>query len=459
MDDDNYDLTSLPSSVSLEDSYTPKSAGDSPFDGSPSEERYFKFPPKQSQPQSPQSPDSPFDDFEIDDSPTPSPKEKYEWINIDDPKWMNFLLSNNFYVKDCVPDGNCQFRSLEEALKVDKSLKKTHKQLRLAVAKYILKLNDVEFKNILASYRSEKDEGEFYGQWDPYSINTKKEFAALIKEPGFKFEGDNLTLSLLAEILKVDILIFNEATHTIIPIEKNNDKFLIIYFIKMGNTGHYKTVGFKVNNEYITLFNKSNLPEDVLALIDKNVFYKKQLKRIYKSADTFTCNNVLLELKNLLIRVPEDDKNLVCKLAAQMINKEDITPKKKAPKRKSKAKSKAKSKTSRSSSKTTSRKSKSRKSKKSKSKRKSVKKSKSKRKSVKKSKSKRKSVKKSKSKSKSKRKSVKKSKSKRKSVKKSKSKRKSVKKSKSKRKSVKKSKSKRKSVKKARKRQSKPKKL
>jgi len=392
MDDDNYDITSLPSSISMESSYTPKSAGDSPFDFSPSGDTpAFPFPP-------PSPKKEAEDDFDLEEQVV-SPKEKFEWINVDNPKWINVLLSNNFYIKDCAPDGNCQFRSLEEALRVDPTLKMTHKQLRQSVAKHILSLSDLEFKDIIDTYRAEKDSGEFYGAWDPHSVKTKRQFAIELKKPGFHFEGDNLTLSLLSKILNIDIIILNEIDYSITHIENNNTKFIVIHFTRMGNTGHYKTIGYKMDNKISTLFDKTNLPEEVIPLIDKRVFYKKQLQRIYKTEDTFTCNNVLFELQNLLGKLRVSDKKLICILAAEMINKEGITPKKKAPKRKSKApKSKASSKKSKSKSKSSSEKSK-RKSKKSKSKRKSKsKKSKSKRKSKgKKSKSKRKSVKKSKS--------------------------------------------------------------
>ena len=330
MDDDNYDVTSLPSSISMESSYTPKSAGDSPFDLSPSGDTpAFPFPP-------PSPKKEPEDDFDIEEE-VKSPKEKFEWINVDNPKWVNVLLSKNFYIKDCAPDGNCQFRSLEEALKSDGSLKMTHKQLRQSVSKHILSLSDPEFKDIIDTYRAEKDSGEFYGEWDPHSIKTKRQFAIELKKPGFHFEGDNLTLSLLSKILNIDIIILNEIDYSITHIENNNTKFIVIHFTRMGNTGHYKTIGYKMDDKISTLFDKTNLPEEVVPLVDKKIFYKKQLQRIYKTEDTFTCNNVLLDLQNLLGKLRESDKKLICVLAAEMINKEGITPKKKSSKKKIKS--------------------------------------------------------------------------------------------------------------------------
>jgi hypothetical protein len=462
MDDDNFDLTSLPSSVSLSSIYTPKSAEESPLD-SP-----FGISPIQPiQPQQEQ-------DEDIEEE-SPRQQEKYVWIPIDD-QWKKIVMSEFYFVKDCAPDGNCQFRSLEEALRGNSELKASHKKLRRMVAEHILTLSDLQFQDILNNYKAEKDSGEFHGDWDPNSIKTKRQLSLEIKKPGFNFEGDNMTLSILSNVLNVDIFIFNQNTHSITKIEKDNTRFIILNFIQSGNTGHYKTIGFKLRKDIQTLFDRNNLHEDMLALVDKNIFYTKHIQHIYELYEPFTCNDLLSNLELLLGKLSNSDKKLVCRISAQFVSKTTPKPREKrkskrrsfpkAPKSKSKkssVKTKAKTKSSttktkrksvkkskspktskKSKSKSKTRKSKS-KSKKSKSvKRKSKSKSKSK---TRKSKSKSKSVKR-KSKSKSKKsKSVKrksKSKSKKSKSVKRKSKSKSKKSKSVKRKSVKKSKKSRK---------------
>jgi hypothetical protein len=476
MDDDNFDLSSLPSSVSLSSTYTPKSAEESPLD-SP-----FGISPLQAPQQQPPEPrqQEEEDDDDEEELFLPKDKEKHVWVPIDD-QWKKILMSEFYFVKDCAPDGNCQFRSLEEAIKSDSQIKASHKKLRRMVAEHILTLSDLQFQDILNNYKAEKDSGEFYGDWDPNAIKTKRQLALEIKKPGFNFEGDNMTLSILSKVLNVDIFIFNQNTHSITKIEKDNTNFIILNFIQSDNTGHYKTIGFKLGKDIQTLFDRNNLHEDMLALVDKNIFYTKHIQQVYELYEPFTCNDLSSNLELLLGKLSNYDKKLVCRLSAQFVSKTTPKPrekrksvkKSKSPKtsksksvRKSKSKSKSVKRKSKSKSKSVKRKSKS-KSKKSK----SVRKSKSKSKSVKrksKSKSKKsKSVRKSKSKSK-KSKSVRKSKSKSKkskSVRKSKSKSKkskSVKRksnSKSKKsKSVRKSKSKSKKSKSVRKSKSKSKK-
>ena len=49
------------------------------------------------------------------------------------------------------------------------------------VAEHILTLSDLQFQDILNNYKAEKDSGEFYGDWDPNAIKTKRQLALEIK--------------------------------------------------------------------------------------------------------------------------------------------------------------------------------------------------------------------------------------------------------------------------------------
>ena len=378
MDEDSFDIESLPSSISLESTYTPNSEMESPID-SP-----FAETEKETMGDILDENVGDVKDM-IDDKIVDG---KYMWVPLGE-NWRKILMSNLYVVKDCLPDGNCQFRSLEEALKSDTHFKLSHKKLRNKVADYILTLSDVQFQEILNNYKIEKESGEFYGDWDPNTIKTKRQLALEIKKPGFNFEGDNMTLSILSKVLGIDIFIFNENTHTITKIENNNTSFVILNFIQQDNAGHYKTIGFKPQNSVQTIFDRADLHDDLKSLIDKNIFYKRHIERIYDLYEPFTCNDLISNMEILLGKLTVSDKNLICSLSSKIVTRKTPKPRKRV---RSKAKSAVRSKA---------KKSKSVK----KSKRKSVKKSK--RKSVKKSKSKRKSVKKSKSKSvkKSKRKS------------------------------------------------------
>jgi hypothetical protein len=329
---------SLDSISSFESSYTPQS--EAPSDISPGISPGVS-PSNQNLSQSPQSPlfENQNNDNDNDDE---KEKNKFTWELLNK-KWQNVLLSNSFYVKDCAGDGNCQFRSLEEALK--KSDKKnSHKQLRKLLSEHILNLSDDDFNNILNSYIEEQNNGEFYGDWDPSRIKNKKQFANEIKKSGFNFEGDHITLGLLSQILKIDFLIFNEREHSITPVENDNPEIIILNNIKSGNSGHYRTVGIKTvgvkNSPIETIFKRGFLPESLSNILNKNIFFKSHIEKLYTILDNFTCNEVILKLKEIMSNLSESDKKLICKILATFVKAHDTkkvgpsgpkSPKKKEP--------------------------------------------------------------------------------------------------------------------------------
>ena len=381
MDDDNISVSSLPSSISLEDVYTPKSdnsslkspihkdvynSSDSSYDDDTdknidnSENRYTSESSdkenkdtntsgnsdkesKDTSRNSDQDSESKSSDKENkngssgeDEIAKKNKNKKFTWESLDE-RWNDILLSDNFVVKDCIPDGNCQFRSLEEALKKT-TLKMSHKKLRILIANYILTISDARYKEILDTYLSEKQNNEFIGKWNPTKIKTRKQFINEIKKSGFNFQGDNLTLVLLSEVLKIDFLIFNADSHSILDINKSNKQIVILYYMRHGLSGHYNTVGLKNEKNIKTLFLKNNLDDEINNILDKNIFFKKHLEHIYSSSDNFTCKSVITQLQNI-INISKTDIQLICKILAKIVNNNPTKNKK------SKARSSKKSKT------------------------------------------------------------------------------------------------------------------
>jgi len=232
--------------------------------------------------------------------------DKYIWKKIDK-KWGKFLLSNNFYIKDCPPDGNCQFRSIENVLQ---SL--SHIELRSLVSDYILKLNDEEFKIILSDYIIEKKSGQFYGNWNPSKIKTKKQLAHEINKLGFNFEGDNITLSILSKVLNVEIIIMNEP-NSIIRIGENKRLFIILNFIKMGNTGHYISVGYKFNNNIYTIFDKNNINYELRSLINRKLLlYRHIIYSVYEKG--LDLEEYLSSIQKILGKFSNEDIYIINKI-------------------------------------------------------------------------------------------------------------------------------------------------
>jgi hypothetical protein len=250
--------------------------------------------------------------------------QMFFWKSLDK-DWQDKLLSNKFLIKDCVGDGNCQFRSIETAL-TNGGFQTSHKNLRNLIARYINNIPMEEFSTILRSYQLEQQFGEFRGKWDPSSINTKRDFIKEIKKQGFNFEGDNITLSLLSKACKIDFIIFDD-TYNIIDIsnpDELNSKIIILYYLK--HDGHYNTIGYRKKEKIITLFKRKNLPKELELLMNKPKYVIEHIKKIYlqgNSKSKITLNTMLFELeKNTKIKFSKQDKKEIIKILIKWLNDE-----------------------------------------------------------------------------------------------------------------------------------------
>lgn len=229
--------------------------------------------------------------------------------------WEPFYKFDKFFIKDTLPDGNCQFRAISEAMRSTRSTrsdaKLNHKQLRKLIAEYIINLSDEEFKDIINYYRIEKTNHEFIGKWDPFKVKTKSALARHIKKSGFHFQGDNLTLSLLSRILDVDFIIFGKDTIT--ELSHTHPRIIMLYY-----TGdHYQTIGIKEKGirKIITLFDRHNLPDTIRILIDKYYFLENEIREYYSQCKNEQCPFTL----------PTLYRHLESKIKSFSINKKEMT--------------------------------------------------------------------------------------------------------------------------------------
>jgi hypothetical protein len=256
-------------------------------------------------------------------------RSKYNWDDLDS-SWEHLLgtkdeSDSHFVVKDCLGDGNCQFRSIEEAI----NKKFTHKKLRKLVADYILQtVSDQDFKHLLDNYKIEKNNGEFTGQWNPFSVKTKKQFVKHIKKPGFHFQGDNTTISLLSKALKIDFVIFtqNKSNTSINELSNDHDSVAILLYI---DNSRYKTIGVKHNDskKVETLLNRKKLPDIVEKLLNQEYFYQNQIDKYYRECCTgdsfnkdFTLTGLYRHLSVTFKRtITKDDKIIISKILKQVL--------------------------------------------------------------------------------------------------------------------------------------------
>jgi hypothetical protein len=252
-------------------------------------------------------------------------KDVFIWEPIDE-RWSKKLLSECFVIKNCLSDGNCQFRSIETAL-TNAGHKTDHEKLRRSICKYINNIDNNEFFNIIQSYRLEKQHGEFEGNWDPFVIKNKRDFIKQLKQPGFNFQGDNITLSLISQSLNIDIIILDDnlnITDLSNP-EKLNQKLIILYFDKKNK--HYKTIGIKLKKKVHSIFKRSDLPIEILRIIDKQNFFLHHIQTICLQelkCKKLNLNTVIKSLENKLqIPLSNKDKETIFKIIRTILENEN----------------------------------------------------------------------------------------------------------------------------------------
>jgi hypothetical protein len=229
--------------------------------------------------------------------------DTYYWEPVSE-KWRLKLGSLNFMIKNCLGDGNCQFRSIETAL-TQGGYRATHEKLRRLLAKYILSIDNKVFIDIIKTYQIEKQNGEFVGNWDPMTIKQKKDFIKIIKRPGFDFQGDFISLELISRAIGIDIIIFTNDLDIINLSDPDNlqNKIIILYYDKDGQ--HYKTIGLKKKQDkFETIFKRSKLPEEINRILDKHSFLYFHIENICND-DPQKCDKSRIHLNYIMNKLEE----------------------------------------------------------------------------------------------------------------------------------------------------------
>ena len=198
----------------------------------------------------------------------------YGWTKLD-LGWRNRLNNNNktkhfkYGILDCGASGDCLFHSISEALNDPfhpENCVYDIKKLREVVADEV---NDDNFTIILETYKLEKINSEFIGDWNPDKILTINDLKKAIKKNGDSFWGDHIILQLLQKSLKFNVIMLNSSDnldkYTINPLasELKYDKTVIIYYIE---GLHFQLVGYFDKNKMKTIFKSDELPKDLMEI-------------------------------------------------------------------------------------------------------------------------------------------------------------------------------------------------
>lgn len=220
-------------------------------------------------------------------------------------EWKEIVLTDKFELVNPEEDAikHCLFRSISDVLRRG-GIKTTHETLRRQVIDLVNEMTDEEFFELLQNYKVKRVHGEFKGGWNPFLIKTRKDFIRVLKKNGFIHEGDLITINLISKVTMIDFFILDEHTKSLQhhPYEKN-DKIIVLL---LSPDGFFSLVGIKGEKTHI--YDKSDLPDELDRIIDKDEFTLNHIKLAYEKLayeqgkpDTeITIESLIIEMEHRL---------------------------------------------------------------------------------------------------------------------------------------------------------------
>ena len=125
-----------------------------------------------------------------------------------------------------------------------------------------------KYNEIINIYKILVDSDDFDEDWDPYTIQFN-EFKKKIIEGGNEYWCDNILINMIRDLLNINIIILNsnENKYYHYPILYQYDKNLNTILLLYENNHHFKLIGYFYQNNMITYFDKNNIPNEILKLI------------------------------------------------------------------------------------------------------------------------------------------------------------------------------------------------
>jgi len=179
-------------------------------------------------------------------------------------KYSEICEKNSLYgLLDCEQDGDCFFHCISSSLNEKHNYTTTYdsNDIRELLSDSV---TDDQYETLLTTYKIMKDADDFDECWDPYKIETKKDFQNELLKSGHNYWGDHLLLQILISILKVNIFILNSNSesneysiyNTLNEYNYDYDTICLLY----EDDCHFKLIGYFDGNRMVSYFTNETLP-------------------------------------------------------------------------------------------------------------------------------------------------------------------------------------------------------
>lgn len=247
-------------------------------------------------------------------------------------KWRMKLNSDNFMIKNTLEEN-----TLMNVI-MNSGILRTRGKIMNIIVKYIKEMPQGEFVDLIEAYRISSDNREYIGDWDPYNIHNKRDFIKQIKVSDFTLHGDDVTLSLLSRVLKVDFIIFG-SDYSITPhgitshgstklLYDGNEKIILVYYDM--EKRYYRVMGIRklggrMNGKIDILISRMKMPVDLGSILDKNEFYLGHIKSICeeKVCKRVVLSDLIRELENRVqMTLSIEDRKSVIRMIREWLHDE-----------------------------------------------------------------------------------------------------------------------------------------
>ena len=174
---------------------------------------------------------------------------------------------NSLYgVLDCPPDGDCFFHCMAHALNERDNYQLSYEShdIRRMLCDG---LDPKTYETILGYYRVMKEAGDWNDAWDPFAITCLEDFQRQLMVGGHSFWGDWILMSLLTDLLAINLVILTHDTethqisvyNTLQEFQESRATVLLLH----ENETHFKLIGHFNGQRMISYFAPQDLPEEV----------------------------------------------------------------------------------------------------------------------------------------------------------------------------------------------------
>lgn len=185
----------------------------------------------------------------------------------------------NIFYLDNIPDGNCFFTSISDAININNIRKGEvipvdYMEIRKNIS---LEINEDNFENLMVIYQIEKLNNDFNHLWDIEKINNYLDLRKELCKSGNNYWADYLIIELFKQRYKLNLIILNSKNNLLKKnkfkincLGDNINKNLDTIFLYLIDGSHFRLISIFVDDTFKTIFNYDEIPDCLIKIYEED---------------------------------------------------------------------------------------------------------------------------------------------------------------------------------------------